>query len=200
VSCFGFNDGSVNLIISGGIPAYTEDWGSNNSSSLSVGTYNYTVTDNNGCIYTNAVSISEPSDIQISSTQNNVSTCGATDGNIDITTLGGISPYSFSWSSGQNTEDINSLSAGTFILTVTDANLCTSTHTVTLTEPAAPIVTYTQTNTTCNAGSDGSIDVSVSGGLNPYQYSWSNSATSQDISNLSAGIYTLNVTDANNCV
>lgn len=200
VSCFGFNDGSVNLSISGGTPTYIEDWGSNNSSSLSVGTYNYTVTDNNGCIYTNAVSISEPSDIQISATQNNISTCGATDGSIDITTLGGSPPYSFNWSSGQNTEDINSLSSGTFTLTVTDANLCTSTHTVTLTEPTPPIVSYTQTNTTCNAGSDGSIDVSVSGGLNPYQYSWSNSATSQDVSNLSAGIYTLNVTDANNCI
>ena len=200
VSCFGFNDGSVNLSISGGIPTYTENWGANNSSSLSVGTYNYTVTDNNGCTYTNTVSISEPSDIQISSTQNNVSTCGATDGSVDVTTLGGSPPYSFSWNSGQNTEDINSLSSGTFVLTVTDGNLCTSTHTVTLTEPSAPIVSYTQTNTTCNLGSNGSIDISVSGGLNPYQYSWSNSATSQDLSNLAAGIYTLNVTDANNCI
>ena len=132
VGCNGGNDGSVNLSISGGIPTYTEDWGSNNSSSLSVGTYPYIITDNNGCTYTNTVSVSEPSIIQISSTQNNVSTCGATDGNIDITILGGIPPYSFSWSSGQNTEDINSLSAGIFILIVTDANLCTSTHSVTL--------------------------------------------------------------------
>ncbi|MAR39143.1 MAG: hypothetical protein CMD22_00385 [Flavobacteriales bacterium] len=200
VSCNGGNDGSVNLSISGGIPAYTEDWGSNNSSSLSVGTYSYMVTDNNGCIYTNTVGVTEPSDIQISSTQNNISTCGATDGSVDITTIGGTPPYTFSWNSGQNTEDINSLSAGTFILTVTDANLCTSTHTVTLTEPSAPIVSYTQTNTTCNLGTNGSIDVSVSGGLNPYQYSWSNSATSQDLSNLAAGIYTLNVIDANNCI
>ncbi len=147
VSCFGLNDGSVNLSISGGIPTYNENWGLNNSSSLSVGTYPYTVTDNNGCTYTNTVSISQPSDIQISSTQNNVSTCGATDGNIDITTLGGVSPYSFSWNSGQNTEDINSLSSGTFIITVTDANLCASTHSVTLTEPTSPIVSFTQINT-----------------------------------------------------
>jgi gliding motility-associated-like protein len=200
VSCFGLNDGSVSLSISGGIPTYTEDWGSNNSSSLAAGTYNYTVTDNNGCTYIDTVTVSEPLDIQISSTQNNVSTCGATDGSIDITTLGGVYPYLFSWSSGQNTEDINSLSSGTFTITVTDANLCTSTHSVTLTEPASPIVSYIQTNTSCNLGNDGSVDISVSGGLNPYQYSWSNSATSQDIYNLSAGIYTLNITDANNCI
>ena len=85
----------------------------------------------------------EPSEIQISSIQNNVSTCGAADGNIDITILGGTPPYIFNWSSGQNTEDINNLSSGIFTLTVTDANLCTSIHSVTIIEPVAPTISYT---------------------------------------------------------
>ena len=200
VNCYAGNDGNVILSISGGIPTYTENWGLNNSSSLSVGTYNYTVTDNNGCTFTNSVSITEPTEIQISSTQNNVSTCGATDGNIDITTSGGTSPYIFSWNSGQTTEDIASLSAGTYTLTITDANLCNNTISITLTEPTSPIVSFTQINTNCNAATNGSIDITVSSGLSPYQFAWSNLETTEDIFNLNAGNYSVNITDANNCV
>ena len=200
INCYAGNDGNVVLSISGGIPTYTENWGLNNSSSLSVGTYNYTVTDNNGCNFTNSVSITEPTEIQISSTQNNVSTCGATDGNIDITTSGGTSPYIFSWNSGQTTEDIASLSAGTYTLTITDANLCSNTISITLTEPTSPIVSFTQINTNCNAATNGSINITVSLGLSPYQFAWSNLATTEDITNLNAGNYSVNITDANNCV
>ena len=200
VSCFGLTDANVNLIISGGIPSYTEDWGVYNAASLPMGTFSYSVTDNNSCIYTNTININEPNELLISSTQNNISTCGANDGNIDVTILGGTIPYSFSWSSGQNNEDINSLAAGTYTLTVTDANLCTNTLSVILTEPTTPILNYTQNNTSCNLGNDGSINLSVSAGIAPYQYNWSNSSTTPNIFNLSAGIYTVNVIDGNNCI
>tara|TARA_B100000683_G_scaffold121597_1_gene119467 strand:- start:1131 stop:6497 length:5367 start_codon:yes stop_codon:yes gene_type:complete len=199
-SCFGYSDGNVSLVISGGIPNYNEDWGGNNPLNLSTGNYNYTIIDNNGCTFSDSVFINEPQDIIISSSQNNVSTCGATDGSIDITTTGGTSPYTFNWNTGQSTEDISSLSAGNYIITVTDANLCTKYATINITEPVSPIVSYIQTNTSCNSGNDGSIDISVLGGLAPYQYQWSNSSTTEDVSSLMAGIYTVNITDANNCI
>ena len=125
VSCFGNSDGNVSLIISGGIPNYNEDWGNNNPQNLSSGSYNYSITDNNGCTYSDSILINEPSEIFVTSNQNNVSSCGSTDGSIDITVSGGTSPYNYSWSSGQSTQDINSLSADTYVITITDANLCT---------------------------------------------------------------------------
>ena len=124
-----------------------------------------------------------PQDIIISSSQNNVSTCGPTDGSIDITTTGGTSPYTFNWNTGQSTEDISSLSAGNYIITVTDAKSLYKKHTIiNITEPVSPIVKHIQTNTSCNSGNDGSIDISVLGGLAPYQYQWSNSSTTEDVS------------------
>ena len=199
VSCFGNSDGNVSLTISGGIPNYNEDWGNNNPQNLSSGSYNYSITDNNGCTYYNSITINEPSEIFITSNQNNVSSCGSNDGSIDITITGGTSPYNYSWSNGQSTQDINSLSAGTYVITITDANLCTKSDTITITEPISPGVNFNQTNVSCNSGSDGSIDLTVFGGIPPFQYQWSNSSTSEDISNLTAGIYNVIVTDANNC-
>ena len=200
VSCFGGNDGNVVLTTSGGIPPYTYDWGINNSSSLSVGVYNYTVTDNNGCVFLDSVSITEPSAININSIYNNVSTCGANDGNIDVSILGGTQPYTYVWNNGSITQDINNLTAGTYMLTVTDINLCEDSISITITEPSSPTISYTQTNTSCNGGNDGSIDITVINGIGPYQYFWSNSSTSEDINNLTAGTYTVNVTDGNNCL
>ena len=200
VSCNGGNDGNVSLIISGGTPTYSENWGTNNSASLSAGSFNYTVTDNNGCIFTDSVNITEPQIISISSTFTNVSTCGADDGSIDINTIGGTTPYTFSWTNGLSTEDISNLAAGTYTLTVTDNNSCSEFISVTITEPIAPIISFTQLNTTCFGGNDGSIDISVTGGISPYIYSWSTTETTEDISNLSAGNYSVSVSDINNCV
>ena len=200
VSCIGGNDGNVSLIISGGTPTYSENWGINNSASLSAGSFNYTVTDNNGCIFTDSVNITEPQIISISSTFTNVSTCGAADGSIDINTIGGTTPYTFSWTNGLSTEDISNLAAGTYTLTVTDNNSCSEFISVTITEPIAPIISFTQLNTTCFGGNDGSIDISVTGGISPYIYSWSTTETTEDISNLSAGNYSVSVSDLNNCV
>ncbi|MEZ4893193.1 MAG: SprB repeat-containing protein [Saprospiraceae bacterium] len=90
-------------------------------------------------------------------------------------------------SNGATTQDISNLSAGTYTVTVTDANGCTKSKTTSIAEPPVLSLSKTKVNVSCYGGSDGSIDLSVSGGTSPYSYNWSNGATTQDIGNLSAG-------------
>tara|TARA_B100000902_G_scaffold399539_1_gene470889 strand:+ start:5820 stop:11015 length:5196 start_codon:yes stop_codon:yes gene_type:complete len=199
VSCFGSNDGNVNLIIFGGTPNYTQDWAGFNPNSLNTGIYNYTITDNNGCTYTDSILISEPSQLEITYNYSNVSSCNGNDGSIDVSVSGGSGIYNYYWSNGQTTQDITNLPAGTYFLIVTDNNFCTDSISVLLTEPSLPSINYTQTNVSCNGFYDGGIDLSMINGAYPYQYIWSNGQTSEDIYNISAGNYTVIVTDNNNC-
>ena len=184
VSCNGGSDGSVDLTVSGGTAPYSYSWNDPSNSitedlsSLSAGTYSVTVTDANGCTETESVTISEPTSLSLSSTQLNVSCNGRSDGSIDLSVSGGTAPYSYSWNDAgsSTTQDIVSLPAGTYTVTVTDDNSCTATETVTITEPTALSLSSTQVNVSCNGGSDGSIDLSVSGGTAPYTYSWDDAA------------------------
>ena len=91
--------------------------------------------------------------------------------------------------------------AGTYSVIVTDLYNCTSNLSVTITQPSTPIVlTETHVDNSCSAGTTGSINLSVSGGVGPYTYAWNNGATSQDLLNLQSGNYTVQVTDALGCV
>jgi len=199
VSCNGGNDGSAILTINGGTPTYAQNWGMNNPLALSAGTANYQITDNNGCTYTDSVIITEPNLLTATFTQINVSTCLAADGSIDATISGGTTPYSYNWSNGSTAEDLSNLSGGIYLLTVTDNKGCTATLSVTITEPPSPILSFTQTDVSCNGGNNGSIDLTVNGGTSPFTYIWTTNEITQDISNLSAGQYTVQVSDDNSC-
>ncbi|CAM1347426.1 PKD domain-containing protein [Tenacibaculum crassostreae] len=128
----------------------------------------------------------------------NVKCNGGSDGAVDLTVTGGKTPYTYSWSSGETTEDINNLSIGSYTVTVTDANNCTSNATIEITEPTVLSTSYLASDLSCG-GSDGAIDLSVSGGTAPYTYLWNTGATTEDISGLTAGTYTVTVTDTNGC-
>jgi hypothetical protein len=135
-----------------------------------------------------------------------VSCNGAADGAIDLTVAGGADcvAYSYNWSTGATTEDVSGLAAGTYGVTVTDANGCSASSTFTLTEPAVLVGSGVRSsvncgyNIACNGGT-GSIDYAVSGGCAPYSYLWSNGATTEDVSGLAAGTHGVTVTDANGC-
>ncbi|MFM7727583.1 MAG: SprB repeat-containing protein, partial [Flavobacteriales bacterium] len=205
VLCNGAATGSVNLTVTGGTAPYTYLWSnaavSEDLSALTAGTYNVTITDINNCTASASAVISQPAAVALSTTQSNILCNGATTGAINLSVSGGVSPYTYAWSNGATTEDISGLAAGTYTVTVNDANGntlgCTATASVTITQPAAVVLTTTQTDVLCNGASSGAIDLSVSGGTSPYTYSWSNGATTQDISSLAAGTYTVTVTDAN---
>ncbi|GAI49748.1 unnamed protein product, partial [marine sediment metagenome] len=116
------------------------------------------------------------------------------------TVSGGTTPYDYLWNEGQTTEDLSDIGQGTYIVTVTDANLCTITDTVTITEPSAIITSITGTDILCNGDCDGTADLTVAGGTPGYSYTWNYGDTTEDLSNLCAGIYCVTVTDANSCI
>ena len=130
----------------------------------------------------------------------NISCNGGSDGSIDLSVSGGLSPYTYVWSNGLFSQDISNLLAGTYTVSVTDALGQIVTASYTITEPAVITPVYTVTNTTGAGMSNGSISVSVSGGTPPYTYYWiGDTSTSSTLYNLSAGTYVSYILDANNC-
>ena len=197
ISCNGNADGSVSLSISGGTPGYIEDWGINNPDSLSAGTYNYTIFDTNGCTFNSSITITEPNELSISSSNiSNILCNGDATGSVDITLIGGTSSYSYLWSNGDTTEDLSNVSAGVYYLQVTDVNACILLDTFVITEPTAITATNIITDVSCNGLSDGSVSLSISGGTPGYTEDWG----SFNSSSLSAGTYNYTVTDANACI
>ncbi|TKB95794.1 Ig-like domain-containing protein, partial [Pedobacter cryophilus] len=206
VNCFGEAIGNINISVTGGTAPYTYNWNNGSTTedltNLTSGTYTINITDANGCTVSKTIIITQPSaPLSITETQTNVKCFGEATGNINISVAGGTSPYTYSWSNGSTTEDINNLIAGTYTVNITDANGCTVSKMIIITQPIAPLsITETQTNVNCFGEATGNINISVTGGTLPYTYSWSNGSTTEDLTNLIAGTYTVNITDANGCV
>lgn len=202
VSCFGGNDGSITTSVVGTGP-FTYLWSTGdttaNISGLSIGNYSVTVTDGNGCTTSASWSISQPAPLLTAVVGFNPSCASSNDGSVVSSTAGGTMPYSYNWSTGATSTNINSLGGGTYILTVTDANGCTATDTAVLVAPTPLTFTGTTSNISCFGGNNGSIDLTVNGGTTPYSYSWSHGFTGQDPSGLVAGTYSVTITDANGC-
>lgn len=203
LDCFGNNTGSVNLSVSGGSPAYIYRWNTGarteDISGLAAGTYTVTVTDGNECSATATFTVTQPADITLATMPVNVRCGGGNDGAINVTTTGGTQPFTFSWSNGAVTEDLTGLTAGTYTLTVTDANNCTETVTVSISEPLALNGFAQITRVACQGDATGAINLTAERGTPAYTFLWSTGATTEDISGLTAGNYTVTVTDANNC-
>jgi hypothetical protein len=205
VSCGGGNDGSATAFASGGAGPYTYSWsgGGNNATKtgLTAGTYTINVTDMTGCTCSYTVTITAPPVLTVNATVNTEVNCsGGSDGSATSSVSGGLSPYSYLWSNSATTSSISSLTAGAYTLNVTDNNSCTGTSSVTITAPPFLNVNATvNTSVSCNGGSNGSATSIISGGTSPYTYLWSNSTTTSSISSLTAGTYTLSVTDNNSC-
>src|SRR6202007_2936336 len=149
---------------------------------LAGGTYNVTVTDSRGCTATNGATVTSPALLSLNIALFNNPFCNnSSSGAIFLTANGGVAPYGYAWSSGQTTEDIDSVTAGTYTATVTDANGCQATISQVLTNPAALTASITATNVTCAGNSNGSATVTASGGTPNYTYLWSNFQVSPTI-------------------
>ncbi len=204
-SCAGSCDGSATAIATGGTPPYTYSWDdpgaqtTPTATGLCAGVYIVTVTDANGCVGIYTVVINSGSNITVSATSTDA-TCGQCDGTATGSVTGGASPFIFSWSSGGNTPNETGLCAGTYTLTVTDANGCSGSTSVTINDLGGPVATIsTTTDASCNGVCDGSATVVATGGTPPYTYLWSTGGTSATETGLCAGVHTVTVTDANGC-
>jgi len=207
VTCNGACDGTAWSAPTSGTPPFTFSWqpgGSTNDTiyNLCPGTYTVTVTDAGGQQAIDSVTITQPPAIALQTNQVDVTCNGGNNGTATVTANGGTPTYTYSWSpGGQTTATINSLTAGTYIATVTDANGCTATATVIITEPAAQTAPVSGTDITCFGVCTGSATVTPVGGTPPYAYNWLPSGGNATIaSNLCAGSYTCNITDANGCI
>ncbi|GDX51088.1 hypothetical protein LBMAG27_01350 [Bacteroidota bacterium] len=198
----GLNNGSIDLSLAGGTVPFSYVWSGGETTqdinNLPIGTYAVTVTDGNGCLaFDNATLINIQGPTLSSSADS--STCGNANGGIDLTTTGGTLPFNYSWTNGATSQDLISVVAGVYSVTITDANACTATETQTINNINGPAIFYTTINSTCG-NSNGSIDISVSGGTAPYAFDWNTGAfTSEDLTNIPSGIYTVIVTDQHNC-
>ena len=171
--------------------------------SVSAGTYTCTVTDANGCSSTQTIIVTSSSSNTVTLTaQTNILCNGGTNGAATVTVSGGQPPYVYAWApSGGNNPTANGLAAGNYTVTVTDANNCTSTQTVIITQPPALLLSITQVNIACFGMANGSATATVSGGTGSSTYLWQPAGqTTASLTGLVAGSYTCTITDANGCV
>jgi hypothetical protein len=230
VTCYGFNNGIINLAVSGGTPGYTYLWSdgnpSQNRTGLAPGTYSVTVTDANNCMQVlSGIQVAQPSAaLNLSETHVNVTCFGGSTGSINLTVSGGTpfttgDPYQYAWtktgsSYNASSEDISSLTAGIYNVTVTDAKGCVASLSVTITQAPAMTLSSSVAHPTCppvapQNYSDGTISITVTNGTPLYLFSWagpnsysfqsSGQGNQNTISGLIAGTYNVTVTDANGC-
>jgi gliding motility-associated-like protein len=215
VACFGGTNGSISTSPSGGSAPYGFAWtGPNgfvssdqNLSVLEAGDYTLTLSDDNSCEETFLVTVNQPTDIMVLNTITDVLCFGDSDGGIEITPSGATPPYSFLWTGpsgfSASTQNISNISAGDYSVEITDDNDCLFNFTYTVNEPGAIVLVESITEVLCAGDFTGAVDLTVSGGVLDYDFSWTGpngfTANTEDISNLEAGSYTIDLTDGLGC-
>lgn len=203
ILCNGDENATILSQVSGGLSPYTFLWSNGSSSSqlseLGAGTYTVTVIDAIGCSASNTIDLISPDSLEIIVEQvNNNSDESNPNGSIQVSAIGGTAPYQYEWNQGiGNIQNPTALAAGTYTLTLTDANNCTTITTLVVDYiPPLLITNITSIHPTCEEAQNGQIQVEISGGIAPYTFDWDNGAADvQDPQNLSAGTYQLTVSD-----
>lgn len=196
--------GSATLSLSGGAAPYTVSWSTfpaqsgTTASNLAPGNYVFHVTDANGCVQSGSVTVL-PVNVITANFTGTPATCLQSNGSIHVVPAGGTAPYSYLWSNGATTASVNSLAAGSYSVHISDASGCAINKYKNV-ESSSPVHTgLATTPASCIYSSNGSIAATVWGGTTPYTYSWSNGQTTATATGLTAGNYSLSVTDANGC-
>ncbi|MFH1321738.1 MAG: PKD domain-containing protein [Bacteroidota bacterium] len=200
-ACAGDNDGSIDINVSGGTLPYAYLWSTGDTiediTNLTAGSYSVTVTDSAGCTANASATINEPSGMSLAFVITDAN-CGGANGSAAVTVIGGTAPYGYFWSTGDTNSTITGLSPGVYTVTITDANNCIDSADVVISNIGGATITGAITDVICNGGSDGEIDISVTGGTGLYLYTWSNAQVTEDITGLATGGYFVIVTDYGN--
>ncbi len=212
ITCKGMNDGKIDITVSGGWLPYTFSWtgsggftaNTEDIADLPPGYYNVTISDNGGCVEQQLnIQITEPEALTVTIQTNNTILCnGELTGELEAMPTGGTDTYHYLWDDPghQTTKKASFLEAGTYTVTVTDDNGCTAEATESLSQPDPLVVTAVVQDVSCPGQQDGSIILTVTGGTVPYTYLWTpGNITTKDITGISGGDYTINVTDSHNC-
>lgn len=203
VSEYGGNNGSINLTVNGGSPPYSFIWSNNEQTedifNLTAGIYIVLISDKNDQTFTDTFIVAQPlpGSLILTITKQDVSTYGGNDGAASANVSGGIVPYQYHWSNGSTEKDITGLTAGIYNLTVTDVVLTSITDSILISQPTLDtiIIRYTITDPSETGATDGTIDLTITGGYPPYSFLWSNGSEQEDQSGLGANIYSVTVTD-----
>ena len=215
ISCFGSLDGFIDQTTTGSVPPYTFNW-SNGSvfedlSSAAAGTYELVINDLNSCESILTFDLTQPTPLitDILSLNNyngyDISCNGNFDGAVQLNISGSVSPYNILWNTGDNINTVSSIGAGIYSVSVTDDNGCQGESSLILSEPALltstieSVFDYNGYDISCFGESDGAINLDVIGGVQPYNYSWSEGSNTEDLNNLIANQYAVDILDANNC-
>jgi len=207
LSCFEDLSGNIELTVNGGVQPYNYNWSNGGIGSfinnLSANTYQVIITDNNNCEYVENFLVSEPSSLEVYFQVENVNCFGNSNGEIDITVLGGTPQYSFEWSNFTNNEDLINVSAGNYNLIVSDNNFCTENISININEPSEINFSVQVKDLICFDDNSGEIEITTSGGTAGYIYSIDgglNYSSNNVFANLESSSYSIWVKDNNNCV
>jgi len=212
VACVG-NDGALDLSVSGGTAPFTYSWSKSGDpaytasaqdiSGLTPGIYTVTITDVFSCTKTFTDTVPAATPMTITATHTDVSCFGGTDGGVDLSIASSRNPFTYLWSTGDISQNLSNRPAGSYSVTVTDADGCTFTAKDTILQPSPISLSVTAWDDTNplpgSSEADGRIDLTVSGGTAGFSYLWSNGSVTQDIDSLPRGQYTVTVTDARGC-
>lgn len=201
----GVDDGTASATPSGGTAGYTYVWSTSETTSsianLAPGTYTVSVTDGNGCISVEVVTVNSFNcTLAASVVSSNVSCFGGNNGSAAISLSGANDPVTFAWSNGNSTQEVNNLAAGTYTVQIMDGNNCPASLNVNISQPLQLAANATSTPESEAGANDGTATANPVGGTSPYTYLWNNGATSAQITNLAPGAYSVEVTDVNGCV
>ena len=205
IDCYGHNTGKIALDIQNGREGYIYKWSSGDITerieNASAGIYSVTVTDRFNCAGKASIILIQPDPLWGNTIITDVACPGDNSGSIQALAGGGVTPFSYQWSNDADTPLAENLPEGNYLLTVTDSNNCDLILEATVTEPPEFSVNFTFSDAFCPDTNDGAIMSEVSGGTPPYAYQWQDVTwgTSPGIADLRSGLYSLEVTDANNC-
>ncbi len=204
VNCFGASTGTATAIASGGNGNYTYAWSTGPTTAqitgLPAGTYSVTATNGN-CSATSSAAVSQPPVLVVNVLTTAETAPGASDGSATAMATGGTPDYTFVWSTGATTAAITGLAPGTYSVTASDSQGCTVSTSADVNNSICSgfAVALTPTDMVCQDDMSGSVAAVVTGGTEPFTFEWSNGGTESGISGLAAGVYSVSVTDANNC-